>query len=177
MSEKPNQPQIKRVEKNEAIRAFELIVIDEEKKPLGKIKKFEALQIARDRGLDLVIVDQTSRPPTAKIMDYGKKLYDDKKRAQENRKPKETVKQIQIGYKIGENDLNIKIEETKRHLSNGHKVIIKLQLRGREIAHSELGLQTVNEVIARIESAQKIKIEQKPNLTGRDIIALIAPQP
>lgn len=123
-----------RIRINEGIRAPELRVIDEGKGNLGVISTKDALQAARDQGLDLIEISPNATPPVAKIMDYGKYQYDEKKK-QKAAKARSTgtveVKEVQIKIGTGEQDLMLKAKRASAWLGEGHRVKVELYLRGR----------------------------------------------
>lgn len=118
---------------NETIRAHELRVIDDEGNNLGIISLAEALKIAQDRGLDLIEVSPDAKPPVAKIADYGKFQYDQKKKLKEIKAKTTTseVKNIQVKIATGEGDMGIKAKKASEWLEEGHRVKIELYIRGR----------------------------------------------
>ena len=101
----------------------------------------EALDKARDAGLDLVEISPTATPPVAKIVDWGKYQYQKMKEQQRNKKNARSseIKQMRLGLKIGQNDLNIKLRKIRKFLLDGDKVKIQIIFRGREMAHPEVG--------------------------------------
>lgn len=157
------------------IRVPEVRLIDVDGAVLGVMSSAEALTLAENRGLDLVEVAATSKPPTCKIMDYGKFLYEQKKKAHEAKKKQSTVtvKELQIRPRTEEHDLNVKIKHAKRFLLDGDKVRFSLRFRGREIVHQDMGhklLKRVMEALAEISI-----VESMPRLEGQQLFALIAP--
>src|SRR3990167_5558796 len=127
MSAKP--PQI-----NEAIRASELRVIDEGGRRLGVLSKAEALQAAQEADLDIIMVSPEANPPVAKIVDWGKYNYQRTKQLQKNRQKARSLdmKQMRVGLKISDHDLDIKLRKVTAFLDVGHKVKIAVIYRGRE---------------------------------------------
>jgi translation initiation factor IF-3 len=147
----------KRLRINNFIRVSEVTVIDETGKQLGVMKILDALKLARERDLDLVEVGPTVQPPIAKIMDYGKYMYQQErlKKAGPKQKDQET-KTVRIGFKTGIHDLNVRLKQIHEFLGEGHLVKVELTLRGREKAPqiAEMGrakllafLQTITEPI------------------------------
>jgi translation initiation factor IF-3 len=133
----------KRLRLNNQIRAPLIQIIDFDGKQLGTMPVYEALRIANERNLDLVEVGPSANPPLAKIMDYGKYMYQKEKRERENKagKSKQTapeLKTIKIGFKTGIHDLSIRSSQTDKFLGKGHRVRIEMNLRGREKAMGEL---------------------------------------
>ncbi len=137
---------LKRLRINNQIKAIEIQVIDETGKQLGTMKTFDALKLAREKGLDLAEVGPNVQPPIAKIMDYGKYIY--RKERQEKKsgsKQKEQErKTVRVGFKTGIHDLEFKAKQIGEFLNEGHIVKIELTLRGREKALAQLGKERLN---------------------------------
>ena len=131
---------------NGDIRHPEVRVISADGAQLGIMSSRDAQLMARDAGLDLVEISPNANPPVVKIIDWGKYQYQKMKeqsRAKKNAKSSE-LKQIRLGLKIGENDLNIKIRKTLELLEGGDRVKIMIVFRGREMAHKEIGTDLMN---------------------------------
>lgn len=158
---------------NNDIRASQLRVIDEDGKQLGILSKQEALQIAAERGLDLVEISPGAEPPVCKIVDWGKYNYQRTKQLQKNRKAAKPLemKQMRFGLKIGEHDLAIKLGKVTKFLEAGHKVKITLFYRGREQAHREIGFNLASKVIAGF--GDTILVDQQPQLAGKQLSFVI----
>ncbi|HVV66656.1 MAG TPA: translation initiation factor IF-3 [Candidatus Saccharimonadales bacterium] len=154
---------------NEQIRASRLRVIDEDGKQLGILSKQEALQLADERGLDLVEISPNTDPPVCKIVDWGKFNYQRTKQQQKNRKNTKVLdmKQMRFGLKIGQHDLDIKMNKVRKFLDAGHKVKVTIFYRGREQAHKELGFKLAEKVIA--DFGDTIVVDQQPQLAGRQL--------
>lgn len=154
---------------NEQIRADQLRVIDEDGKLLGLLSKSEALSLAREHGQDLVEVSPNAKPPVAKIVDWGKYNYQRTKQLQKNRKSAKSVdlKQIRMGLKIGEHDLDIKLRKATSFLEAGHKVKITLVYRGRELAHKELGFSLAERIKDKLGDV--VITDQEPQFAGRQL--------
>ncbi len=152
---------------NEAIRARELRVIDENDNQLGVISRNEALRLAREAELDLVEVSPNADPPVAKIIDWGKYNYQKTKARQKNKNSakKQDLKQIRFGLKIGQHDLDVKLRKIRGFLEQGHKVKITAFFRGREMAHKEIGYKLLEDVYEQI--ADVAVIDQKPQMSGK----------
>lgn len=144
-------------------------VIDEDGKQLGILSKQEALDIARERELDLVEISPNADPPVCKIVDWGKYNYQKTKQLQKNRKTAKSLemKQIRFGLKIGAHDLSIKMNHAKKFLDTGHKVKVTLMYRGREQAHREIGYQLAQKVID--DFGDTIIVDQQPQLAGKQL--------
>jgi len=131
------------------IHAREIRVIDEEKKQVGILPVAEALNLARQKGLDLVEIAPEASPPVCRIMDYGKFLYEQHKKAQEARKHQKQVqlKEIKFRPKISIHDYTFKIRHVQRFLEEGNKVKITIMIRGRERSRPELAQQILDRVL------------------------------
>ena len=154
---------------NEAIRATELRVIDAEGKQLGVLSRAEALQMARDQELDLVEISADAKPPVAKIVDWGKFNYQRTKQQQKNKRGTKTldIKQMRLGLKIGEHDLQTKLGKVEKFLAIGHKVKITVFFRGRELAHKDIGFKLADTIIARF--GDTVHVDQQPQLAGKQL--------
>jgi translation initiation factor IF-3 len=137
------------------------------------LSKQEALDIARERGLDLVEISPDANPPVCKIVDWGKYNYQRTKQQQKNRKTTKTLdlKQMRFGLKIGAHDLEIKMNKVKKFLEAGHKVKITLFYRGREQAHKEIGFTIAQKVIE--DFGDTIIVDQQPQLAGKQLSFVI----
>ncbi len=142
-------------------------VIGDDGQQLGVISRSEALRAAEDAGLDLVEVSPNADPPVARIVDWGKYNYQRTKQAQKNRqKAKATdLKQMRVGLKIGEHDLDVKLRKVNGFLEAGHKVRITVIYRGRELAHKELGYQLAEKIQGLL--GEDVVTDQTPQFAGR----------
>ncbi|WP_353685152.1 translation initiation factor IF-3 [Thermodesulfovibrio sp. 3907-1M] len=162
----------KEIRVNEGIKAKEVRLVDENGKQIGVVSTREAIQIARDRGYDLVEVAPNANPPVCKIMDYGKYKYQlDKKSSS---KKTSTVKEIKIRPQISDHDLQLKVKHIKRFLEDGDKARVTLFFRGREIVHPELGMKVFDKIKALLIGFSH-RIEQEPRLEGNNMSMIIAP--
>jgi len=160
---------------NENIRARELRVLGDDGEQFGIIPRDEALQIAEDRGLDLVLVSSTARPPVAKIMDYGKYKYQQEKKKKEARKNQKTidVKEVKFSCKIADNDINYKVKHAREFLEAGKHVKLRVFLRGREMANPEWGIEVLNRVWPMLEDIGNL--EQPARRDGRYVNMYVTP--
>ena len=129
----------------------------------------EALAAAQDAGLDLIEVSPEASPPVAKIVDWGKYNYQRTKQAQKSRaksKPLD-LKQMRVGLRIGDHDLQIKLRKVTGFLEAGHKVKIAVIYRGRELAHKELGYKLAERITADLGDG--VVVEQQPEFAGRQL--------
>jgi translation initiation factor IF-3 len=135
------------------ISSREVRVIDEERNALGVMPTVQAVQLARDRGLDLVEIAATADPPVCKITDYGKFLYEQHKKDHEAKKHQKQIqiKEIKFRPKISVHDYDFKMKHVKRFLGEGNKVKITVMLRGREKQKPELGYQVLDRVLGDVK--------------------------
>ena len=161
---------------NDAIRAKELRVVDNEGSPLGVISLQEAKSIADERELDLVLISPNANPPVAKIIDYGKFKFDQMKKEKEAKKKQKTVsvKGIRLSAKIDKHDAQVKANQAIKFLKAGDKVKIELRFRGRELAHKDIGQKIMADFLELI--AEESKIDKPATFEGRNIIAIVSPK-
>lgn len=162
---------------NGEIRARELRVIGESGEQLGIMSKFDALDAAREAGLDLVEISPLATPPVAKIVDWGKYQYQKMKEQQRNKKSAHVseIKQMRIGLKIGQGDLDIKLRKIRKFLADGDKVKIQVIFRGREMAHPEIGNTLLDRIL---ESLADVAVsDQKPVMAGKNLSVMIRSNP
>ena len=160
---------------NERIRAREIRVIDEHGEQLGILPPFEALKMARDRGLDLVEVSPNAVPPVCRIQDYGRFLYEKDKSENAARKKQKVivVKEVKFSVTVDEHDYQTKKNQCVRFLNEGDKVKASLRFRGRQMSHRELGYNIINRLIADIGEA--CIVEFMPRMEGTTLHAILAP--
>lgn len=162
---------------NHEINAHEIRLIDDEGKMLGVMSPREAMAIAEGRGLDLIEIAPTAKPPTCKIMDYGKYKYEAKKKDKAAKKNQTviTIKEIQVRPRTDDHDLETKVKHARRFLLEGDKVKVNLRFSGREMAHQDIGLKTLKRFS---ESLSDIcMVESQPKLEGRQMFLLLGPDP
>ena len=150
-------------------------MIDEDGSQVGIIATSEALVMAKERDLDLVEVASNASPPVCRIMDYGKYKYQLEISEKEKRK-KQTqivIKEVKLRPEIDKNDLSIKKKQIEEFLKKGSKVKITLSFKGREIVHSELGMNVMNSIVE--DMGDKCIIEQKPKIEGYNIVMILDP--
>ncbi|GIX07535.1 MAG: hypothetical protein KatS3mg115_1938 [Candidatus Poribacteria bacterium] len=162
---------------NEAIRAPQVRVIDEDGTQLGILSSREALRIAQERGLDLVEVAPQADPPVVRIMDYSKFKYEQEKRARQARKSQKQieVKEIRLKPNMADHDIEYRVRHAAEFLKEGNKVRVTVRFFGREIVHTELG----EELLERFAHAlgEVATVEQPPRLDGRQMSLILAPSP
>ncbi len=151
-------------------------MVDEEGKQLGIVNIEEALEIAKDRGYDLVEIAPNADPPVCKIIDYGKFKYQLNKKSQEAKKRQTIiqVKEIKLRPKTDIHDIDVKVNHIKRFIGDKNKVKITVVYRGRELAHQEIGFKVMEEVMNRINDI--VKVETPPKFEGRNLFAIVAPK-
>ena len=160
---------------NDAIRASELRVLTDDGEQFGIISRDEALKIAEEKGLDLVLVSPQAKPPVAKIMDYGKHKYQQEKKKKEARKnqKKIEVKEVKFSCKIAENDIAYKVKHAREFLEKGKHVKLRVFLRGREMANPEWGVEVLNRVWPMLEDIAQLELP--PKQEGRYINMYVTP--
>lgn len=160
---------------NERIRAGEVRLIDEAGQLLGLVAMSQALNLAVEKGLDLVEISGQATPPVCKIMNYSKYRYEQEKKEKKARKSHKVihVKEIKVRPKIGEHDLETKLRHSEEFLAEGDKVKITMMFRGREMAHMELGVSIMRRIEARF--AATATIEQPPKVEGNNMFMLLGP--
>lgn len=157
---------------NEQIRFSPLVVIDEVGENLGSKLREEALNLAREKGLDLVEINPTARPPICKIMDFGKFKYDAAKKNKENRARQKEVelKEIRLTAKIGDHDIEYKAKTARRFFDEGDKVKVSMRLRGRE----NVFVENAYLVFQKFADACGLSYENRPIKSGNQITAMLA---
>jgi translation initiation factor IF-3 len=163
---------------NGGIRAARVRLIDESNQQVGIIERNEALSRAREAGLDLVEVAPQSDPPVCRIMDYGKWLYEQKRRQRESRKKHShhatTLKEIRLRPETDRHDLEIKVNHAREFLQKGHKVQFTMLFRGRQMLHKDHGYEMLTGVTDGL--ADIAKVEQIGRMTGRRMILVLVPK-
>ena len=152
---------------NEDIRADEVRLISETGEQLGVKSLSDAIEIAKDVGLDLIEIAPNAKPPVAKILNYGKLKYEEKKKAHANKKKQHVVKvkEIRVRPRIDDHDLETKVNLGRKFLTDGCKLKVTLMYRGRELSRTDLGLDVLNRVIELLSDLSEV--EKQGNLEGR----------
>ncbi|MER3438357.1 MAG: translation initiation factor IF-3 [Chloroflexota bacterium] len=160
---------------NERIRIREVRLIDEEGRQIGIVPTREALEMARQRGLDLVEVAPNAVPPVCRIMDYGKFRYDQSRKERESRRHQHVIelKEVRIRPKIDEHDLETKGRQAAKFLDAGDKVKVTVLFRGREMAHPDIGKALLDQIADMLRNHGVV--EQPPRLEGRTMTMVIGP--
>lgn len=151
-------------------------LIDADGNQVGIVPIDQAREAAANRGLDLVEVAPNARPPVVRIMDYGKYKYEQARKARESKKKQHQVKikEIKLRPKIEDHDLNFKAGHARRFLGDGNKVKLTMRFRGREMAHSELGQEVLEQLADMVSDLGQI--EETPRMEGRNMTMILAPK-
>lgn len=162
---------------NHLIRLTPIRLIGPDNEQIGVIETPDAMRMAQEHGLDLVEIVPDARPPVCKIMDYGKHKYEESKKEQKSRASgkQAELKEIRLGRstKIDPHDIQIRCEQARRFLMDGHKVQVTQRFRGREMAHRELGMENLHKFYQDLSDIAKIELE--PRWVGRQTSIVLAP--
>ncbi len=152
-------------------------LIDESNTQVGVINKTEAINLAREAGLDLVEVAPTSDPPVCRIMDYGKWLYQQKRKIRESHKKSHhhaSLKEIRLTPEIDPHDLDIKLNHAREFVGKGHKVQFTVVFRGRQMLHQDRGYEILNRITESL--ADIAKVESQGKMAHRRLALLVVPK-
>ena len=160
---------------NGEIRDREVRLIGATGEQLGIVSSAEALRIAEDAELDLVKISPNANPPVCKIMNYGKYLFELTKKAKEAKKNQKVteIKEIWLSMTIDVGDLNVKAKQTQKFLTSGNKVKVSIRMRGRQMAHQEIGVDVMKRFYEMVKDFGII--EKQPLTEGRNIWMMLAP--
>jgi translation initiation factor IF-3 len=160
---------------NEQIRLSPIRVVGAEGEQLGIIPTMQALEKARELGLDLVEVAPTERPPVCKIMDYGKFRYEQSKKAAKSAKVhQQKQKEIRVSPVTGQHDIDVKLGQARKFLEHHDKVRLCVRFRGRQMQHIEEGRRIIDSMVEKLGDVSKI--EQPPRMEGKQMAALLSPR-
>ncbi|OUR70311.1 translation initiation factor IF-3 [Arcobacter sp. 31_11_sub10_T18] len=161
---------------NDDIRVKEVRCMGEDGHQYGIISTRDAMALADEQGLDLVLIAPDGKPPVAKIMNYGKFKYQEEKKKKEARKNQKVilVKEIKLSVKIAENDVSYKIKHAREFLAAGNHVKFRVFLRGREMANPQAGVEVLNRVWPMVEDIGVM--DKNPRLEGRYVNMLVFPK-
>jgi translation initiation factor IF-3 len=161
---------------NERIRFPKVRLLDSDSSQIGIMSSREALQLAEERELDLVLMSDKADPPVCKIIDYGKHKFEQEKKAKEAKKKQHTVdvKEVKMRYKIEEHDYQVRINQAERFIKAGDKVKAVITFRGREIQHSDLAETLLKRMVGDLR--ELAEVQQAPKREGRNMIMLLAPK-
>jgi len=161
---------------NEQIRSQEVRLIGKDGDQIGITSRDEALRIAEQDGLDLVLVSPNAKPPVARVIDYGKYRYEQQKREKEQRKNQKTVnvKEIRLSPTIDDHDFDTKLRQGRNFVEKGDKVKVSIRFRGRAITHKDIG----REVLERFAEGMNdiAQVESKTQMEGRNMFMMLAPK-
>jgi len=160
---------------NARIRAREVRLIDESGQQVGVITLREALDMAQERGFDLVEVAPNAVPPVCRLMDYGKYRYEQTKKEREARKnqSQQELKELRVKPKTDEHDLEVKANQARRFLQRGDKVKFTVRFRGRELAHPDIGREILERLVEDLRDVAML--DQKPVMEGKSISMILSP--
>ena len=166
-----NLPQI-----NDNIRYPKIRVIDADGGQLGIMEPKEALVLAEEKELDLVLVSDKADPPVCRIIDYGKYQFEKKKKDKEAKRKQHNaeLKEVKMRYKIEEHDYNVRLSQAERFLKAGDKVKATIPFRGREIQHSNLARDLLNKMAQDLQ--ELAEVQQYPKQEGRSMMMLLSPK-
>ena len=161
---------------NEEIQEKEVRLIGEDGEQLGLMSSEEALRIAEEKDLDLVMISPAAKPPVCKVMDYGKFRFEQSKREKEAKKNQRVmdVKEIRMSPGIGENDFNTKLKNGQKFLQGGDRLKVTIRFRGREMAHTNIGEQLLRDFAAKC--ADIANLDKQPKLEGRNMSMFLSPK-
>lgn len=160
---------------NEKIREPELRVIDENGQMVGVIPTAQALQMAKERELDLVVVSPKAQPPVAKFLSYSSYKYQKEKEARKQKALQKSgeIKEIRLSPRIGKHDLDIRLKQADKFIQRGDKVMISVMLKGREKQHADLGRDILENFIRDLGLNNKLKFEQPVKRLGSSFSAVV----
>ena len=165
----------KGLRRNDRIRAVEVRVIGPEGTNLGVMPPRKALELAKKVGLDLIELSPSARPPVCRILDFGKYLYEESKKAKETKQATTKLKEVKFRVGIGEHDFVTKLRRAEGFLDHGNKVKLTLQFRGRENEHRQLGFERVKLAAKELEGVASA--DSDPRLVGRQVTQILSPLP
>lgn len=161
---------------NEQIRDRSIRVVSDDGQQLGLMSAREAMEIAEQKGLDLVKVSPNANPPVCKIMDYGKFRFEQAKKQREAKKNQKVIelKEMRLSATIDKHDLEVKAKNVNKFLIDGEKVKVSIRFKGRQMAHTEQGMVVMNEFFAMVQ--ENASIEKQAKIEGRNMFMILAPK-
>lgn len=161
---------------NEEIQEKEVRLISEEGEQLGVMPSEEALRIAEERDMDLVLISPQAKPPVCRIMDYGKFRFEQTKKEKEARKNQRIIeiKEIRMSPGIGENDFNTKLKNGQKFLQDGDRLKVTVRFRGREMAHTQIGEELLTSFAEQCKEIATM--DKNPKLEGRNMSMFLSPK-
>jgi translation initiation factor IF-3 len=161
---------------NEQIRISPIRLIGVAGEQLGLVPTAQALEAAREAGLDLVEVAADERPPVCKILDYGKLRFQNSQKGNKTGKVRQQkVKEIRVRPKTGDHDIETRVKQARKFLEHNDKVLVNVLFRGREMQHQQEGRRILDAVLEKL--ADVSKVERPPAMDGKRMTALLAPKP
>ncbi|WP_455382867.1 translation initiation factor IF-3 [Salinispira pacifica] len=161
---------------NGMIRVREVRLIDDEGNQKGIVPTLDAVRMAQERGMDLVEIAPQANPPVCRILDYGKFKFEQEKKNRETKKKQKLVKmkEIRMQPKIEEHDLQFKTKHVREFLEEGNKVKVTIRFRGRELAHTELGKEVLDQVLELLEDSYVL--DRPALMEGRFMSMIVSPK-
>jgi len=161
---------------NEQIRDAMVRVVDQDGSQLDVMPIEEALRLAEERELDLVKIAPQARPPVCKLMDYGKYRFEQNKKTREIRKNQKviTVKEVRLSATIEDHDIDVRLKNAIKFLQDGDKVKVSIRFRGRQITHSEIGREVMQDFAERIK--EYAVVDRAPMVEGRNMTMMLSPK-
>jgi translation initiation factor IF-3 len=160
---------------NSEIRARQIRLINENNEQVGVVDRYEAIRLSQDAGLDLVEVSPNADPPVCRIMDYGKWLYEQKRKVREAHKKthnaSQVLKEIRLKPETDTHDLEIKLKKARSFLEKGHKVQISIFFRGRQMLHRDKGFEILDNIVESMQDCSKV--ERPGKMTGKRMTLLL----
>ena len=162
---------------NDEIREPEIRLISEDGEQLGVMSSDQALKVAEEHEMDLVLISPQAKPPVCKIMDYGKFRFEQTKKEKEARKNQRVIeiKEIRMSPGIGENDFNTKLKNGQKFLLDGDRLKVTVRFRGREMAHTSIGEQLLTSYAD--QCSEIAAMDKNPKMEGRNMFMFLSPKP
>lgn len=164
-----------KIRRNHRIRVPKIRVVGPEGNQVGLMDTKEALEIAKEAGLDLVEVASQASPPVCRIMDFGKYVYEQQKKSKDSKGSSSKTKEVKFRPRVDVHDFMTKLRRAEEFLDKGNKVKLTLSFRGREMAHTEVGFETIQRAIEDI--SHMATPDNEPKLVGRNINVMLTPLP
>ena len=164
-----------KIRRNHRIRVPKIRVVGPEGNQVGLMDTKEALEIAKEAGLDLVEVASQASPPVCRIMDFGKYVYEQQKKSKDSKGSSSKTKEVKFRPRVDVHDFMTKLRRAEEFLDKGNKVKLTLSFRGREMAHTEVGFETIGRAMKNI--THMATPDNEPKLVGRNINVMLTPLP
>ena len=164
-----------KIRRNHRIRVPKIRVVGPEGNQVGVMDTKEALEVAKEAGLDLVEVASQASPPVCRIMDFGKYVYEQQKKSKDSKGSSSKTKEVKFRPRVDVHDFMTKLRRAEEFLDKGNKVKLTLSFRGREMAHTEVGFETIQRAIQDI--SHMATADNAPKLVGRNINVMLTPLP